>query len=62
MDNARTGIVRRLREADRHDRFRLYAAVNRQDEIVVHSKVMVVDDRLLRIGSRGADQPEPRGR
>ena len=51
MDNARTEIARRLIEADRHGRFRLFAAVNRGQEIVVHSKVTVVDDRFLRIGS-----------
>jgi phospholipase D1/2 len=51
MDNARTQIVARLRKADRFDRFRLFAALNDGREIVVHSKVMIVDDRLLRIGS-----------
>lgn len=51
MDNARTQIARRLCDADRYDRFRLFAAVNQGKEIVVHSKVMIVDDRLLRIGS-----------
>ncbi len=52
MLGARARIARELREADRHGRFGLYAA--RTDFgacITVHAKVMVVDDRLLRIGS-----------
>ena len=51
MDNARTEIARQLIDADRYDRFRLFAAVHGDDEIVVHSKLTVIDDRLLRIGS-----------
>ena len=51
MDNARTEIAQNLIDADRYDRFRLFAAVNRGEEIVVHSKVTVIDDRLLRVGS-----------
>ena len=51
MDNARTEIARQLIDADRHNRFRLFAAVHGDDEIVVHSKVTVIDDRLLRVGS-----------
>lgn len=51
MDDARTEIVRHLGSADRFGRFRLYAALTDEAEIIIHSKVMVVDDRLLRIGS-----------
>ncbi|WP_230533025.1 phospholipase D-like domain-containing protein [Microvirga roseola] len=51
MDHARTVIVQRLRDADRFGRLRCYAALTEDAEIVVHSKVMVVDDRFLRIGS-----------
>ncbi|WP_207462393.1 phospholipase D-like domain-containing protein [Azospirillum sp. SYSU D00513] len=51
MDNARTTIAHHLHSSDQFDRFRLYAAVIEGVEIVVHSKVMVVDDRFLRIGS-----------
>ncbi|WP_372623574.1 phospholipase D-like domain-containing protein [Falsiroseomonas sp.] len=52
MDSARSDNAGRLRAADRFNRFRLYAALTRGDaEVIVHSKVMVVDDRLLRIGS-----------
>ncbi|SDY53706.1 phospholipase D-like domain-containing protein [Citreimonas salinaria] len=51
MDTARTRMLHDLQKADKHGRFRLFAAVNGDEEIVVHSKVMVVDDALLRIGS-----------
>lgn len=51
MDHARSVIVQCLRAADRFGRFRCYAALTEETEIVVHSKVMVVDDRFLRIGS-----------
>ncbi|MCH1922544.1 hypothetical protein L9G15_24345, partial [Shewanella sp. A3A] len=52
MDPARAGFVRRLRAADRHGRFRILTPVAAfGTPIVVHSKVMVVDDRLLRVGS-----------
>ncbi|MCW5977750.1 MAG: hypothetical protein KIT09_06715 [Bryobacteraceae bacterium] len=48
--------VRRLRQADRFGRLRIcYPTVrglNREDDsIVVHSKVLVADDRLFRVGS-----------
>ena len=52
MDAARDLAVARLRKADRHDRFRIFAALTPSgQEIVVHSKTMVADDRLVRIGS-----------
>lgn len=51
MDTARTRMLRMIKEADRFGRFRLYAALNGSEEIVVHSKVMIVDDALLRVGS-----------
>ncbi|MBP2297452.1 VTT domain-containing protein [Azospirillum picis] len=52
MLGARARLSRDLREADRHGRFRLYAALTDGGTcITVHAKVMVVDDRLLRIGS-----------
>ena len=51
MDTARTRMLHDIQKADRSGRFRLFAAINGKDEIVVHSKVMVVDDALLRIGS-----------
>ena len=52
MDAARDLAVQQLRNADRHGRFRVYAAVTEANEdLIVHSKTMVVDDRLVRIGS-----------
>ncbi len=52
MLGARARLTRELREADRHGRFRLYVALTDGGAcITVHAKVMVVDDRLLRIGS-----------
>ncbi|HZD91457.1 MAG TPA: phospholipase D-like domain-containing protein [Pseudolabrys sp.] len=52
MDSARALIVKRVRDADHHDRFRIYYPVNESGEaIYVHSKVLAVDDRLLRVGS-----------
>jgi phosphatidylserine/phosphatidylglycerophosphate/cardiolipin synthase-like enzyme len=41
-----------LTDADRHGRFRLYVPVtDGRRPVYVHAKVLVVDDRLLRIGS-----------
>lgn len=52
MGTARARVLQLLREADVHDRFRLYTPVTEQREhIYVHAKITVVDDRLLRIGS-----------
>jgi phosphatidylserine/phosphatidylglycerophosphate/cardiolipin synthase-like enzyme len=52
MDTARAKLLALLEDADVHDRFRLYVPVTeRRRRIYVHAKVLVVDDRLLRIGS-----------
>jgi phosphatidylserine/phosphatidylglycerophosphate/cardiolipin synthase-like enzyme len=55
MGNNRDRMIRRLRHADRFGRFRalhpVIAAPNGDCEIFIHSKLMIVDDRLLRIGS-----------
>ena len=52
MDSARALCLQRLLRADRHGRFGIYYPVNAAEQsIYVHSKVMVVDDRLLRVGS-----------
>jgi phospholipase D1/2 len=52
MGTARARVLGIVREADVHDRFRLYTPVTeRRDHIYVHAKVTVVDDRLLRLGS-----------
>ncbi len=52
MDYARNPLIRRLRAADAHGKFR---AVSPQTSagapIIVHSKVAVIDDRIVRIGS-----------
>lgn len=52
MDGARARIVQRLREADRHGRFAIYYPMNGDGEpVYVHAKVLIVDDRLVRVGS-----------
>ena len=52
MDSARHRLIQRLWEADEHDRLGVYWPVtDRGAPIYIHSKVLVVDDRLLRIGS-----------
>ncbi len=52
MGAARTVALRRIHAADRYDRFRIYYPVNEAGEpIYVHAKVLVIDDRLLRVGS-----------
>lgn len=52
MIGARNRLTTMLRAADRHGRFRIVAAVTDGGRcITVHAKVMIVDDRVLRIGS-----------
>lgn len=52
MDRTRDGFVHRLQAADRHRRFRAYCPLTPGGRtIIVHSKVSVIDDRLLRAGS-----------
>lgn len=54
MDVLRGRLIRRLREADRHGRLRVYypEVPGLNDQCVnVHSKVLVVDDDLARVGS-----------
>jgi phospholipase D1/2 len=52
MDGARHRLVQVLWEADEHRRLGIYwPETDGGTPIYVHSKVMVVDDRLLRIGS-----------
>ena len=58
MANNRDRIIRRLKQADRHGRFRIYFPVvpDRKDEsgekeVLVHSKLLIADEHLLRIGS-----------
>jgi len=54
MGLLRGALLERLRAADRHDRLRIYCPMVPglvSGCINVHSKVMVVDDRLVRVGS-----------
>ena len=52
MDQARVSLLRRMRAADRHGRFRAYFARTPGGKpIIIHSKIAVIDDRLVRIGS-----------
>jgi phosphatidylserine/phosphatidylglycerophosphate/cardiolipin synthase-like enzyme len=52
MDGARHRLIQVLWEADEHGRLGIYYPVtDGGTPIYVHSKVMVIDDRLLRIGS-----------
>ena len=52
MDTARARLHEALRRRDRHGRFRLYHPVNEAGTpIYVHAKIMIVDDRFVRIGS-----------
>lgn len=54
MDVLRARLLRDLRESDRHDRLRVYYARLSEDPpvaLMVHAKVMVVDDRFVRVGS-----------
>ncbi|XUY28412.1 phospholipase D-like domain-containing protein [Agrobacterium sp. rho-8.1] len=52
MDSARIRLMKLVRDADTHGRFRLMYPVNDQrTPIYVHAKVMIADDRLIKIGS-----------
>lgn len=52
MDTARARLLDVVHKADAHDRFRIYTPVTQANEdIYVHAKILVVDDRLIRIGS-----------
>jgi phosphatidylserine/phosphatidylglycerophosphate/cardiolipin synthase-like enzyme len=55
MGNNRDRMIRRLKRADRYGRYRAYYPAIQDGErlydIFVHAKLMIVDDRFLRIGS-----------
>ena len=51
MGVARARLYRRLQAADLHGRLRVYVVTSGGFDVKVHSKVMVVDDRWLRVGS-----------
>lgn len=52
MDRRRSVIMRRLHAADHHGRLRAYTPVTASGApIVVHAKLAIIDDTLLRVGS-----------
>ncbi|MGH8185358.1 MAG: phospholipase D-like domain-containing protein, partial [Steroidobacteraceae bacterium] len=55
MQTLRTKLIERLRAADRHDRFRVYypfiEGLKSGTCIDVHSKMIVIDDDIVRVGS-----------
>jgi phosphatidylserine/phosphatidylglycerophosphate/cardiolipin synthase-like enzyme len=53
MDRTRSTFLATLRAADRHGRFHAYCPYTRggAQSIIIHSKVAIIDDRLLRAGS-----------
>jgi phosphatidylserine/phosphatidylglycerophosphate/cardiolipin synthase-like enzyme/uncharacterized membrane protein YdjX (TVP38/TMEM64 family) len=55
MDRMRIRILQNLRQADRHGRLGVYYAdipgLDETQSIRLHSKVMVIDDRFVRVGS-----------
>ena len=52
MGPARAELMDSLGKIDRDQRFRIYTPVNEAgDHIYVHAKIMIVDDRVLRVGS-----------
>ncbi|MDB5509640.1 MAG: phospholipase [Hyphomicrobiales bacterium] len=52
MDSSREALLARLHEADRYGRFHPFAAHTQGgDCVIVHSKVTIIDDRMLRVGS-----------
>ncbi|MBA2770893.1 MAG: phospholipase [Sphingomonas sp.] len=52
MSPARAELLERVRQCDCHGRFRILTPVTEGgDDIYVHSKITIVDDRQLRVGS-----------
>ncbi len=54
MDVLRGRIMVKLRQADRHNRLSIYypqLSVNPEVHLMVHAKVMIIDDRFVRVGS-----------
>lgn len=51
MDHARNCLARTLLDLDRNGRFGVFVPYSGDTPIYVHAKIMIVDDRLLRIGS-----------
>jgi len=52
MDRTRLGFIKTLKAADKHGRMRAYSPVTAMGKtIIVHAKLTIIDDTLLRIGS-----------
>jgi phosphatidylserine/phosphatidylglycerophosphate/cardiolipin synthase-like enzyme len=55
MGNNRDRLLRRLKRADRFDRLRVYYPVvpngEKDCDVLIHSKLVIVDDTFLRVGS-----------
>lgn len=52
MDRTRLVFLKTLQDADRHGRFRIYSPVTTLGRtIIVHAKLTIIDDTLMRIGS-----------
>ncbi|MBL8658515.1 MAG: VTT domain-containing protein [Rhodospirillales bacterium] len=51
MDTRRASLIGRLRKADRNDRLRIYSPLVSGVPIHVHAKVMIFDNRVVRVGS-----------
>ncbi len=51
MDPARDRLVEALGELDALDRFHLYVPYTGETPIYVHAKLLIVDDRIIRVGS-----------
>ncbi len=52
MTPARSVLLTELEKADKHKRLRVYTPVTKAGcDIYVHSKISIVDDRMLRVGS-----------
>ncbi|MDZ4364840.1 phospholipase D-like domain-containing protein [Brevundimonas sp.] len=52
MDTARSEVLYRLESADVHNRFFAFAPQTKRGErIIVHAKVTIIDDKVIRIGS-----------
>lgn len=52
MDSARIRLMHLVKGADRHDRFRILYPVNEAGSpIYVHAKIMIADERVLKLGS-----------
>ncbi len=51
MDHARARLVTALKQSDKHGRFSIWNPFTGETPIYVHAKIMIVDDRIIRIGS-----------